>query len=92
MATTFGCLRKFAQGRAQIVRRFHRLGRMPADGGIDVGKFFGEPDRAFAAVEARADGNDFGDAGGLRARDDFRQIRRVVGIIKMRVRVEKDGA
>ncbi len=55
----FGMFGKFAQGRAQIGRRFHRLGRMPADGGKNIRKFFSKADGAFAAVEARADGNDF---------------------------------
>ena len=40
---------KFAQGGAQIARRFFRLGRMPADDGKDVWKFFSEADCAFAA-------------------------------------------
>ena len=55
----FGMSGKFAQGRSQIVRRFFRFGRMPANGGINAWKFFGKPDGAFAAVKARADGNDF---------------------------------
>jgi hypothetical protein len=62
---------------------------MPADSGINIRKFFGEPDGAFAAFEARADGNDLGDAGGLRAGDNFRQVRRVIGIIEVRVRIKK---
>ena len=45
-----GMFGEFAQGGAQVGRRFHRLGRMPADGGINGRKFFGQPDGAFAAA------------------------------------------
>ncbi len=61
----FGMLAHFAQGRAEVGRRFHGVGRMPADGGVNRREFFGEADGAFAAVQAGADGNDFGDAGSL---------------------------
>ena len=79
----------FAQSRAQVGRRFHGFGRVPADGGINRREFFRQPDGAFAAAEAGPDGNHFGDAGGLRAGDDFRQVIRVIGIIKMRVGIVK---
>ena len=83
MATTFGCR---ASSRS---RRGQHIGRMPADGGVNAGIFFRQFDRPRAAFQRGADGNDFGNAGRLRAGDDFRQIRRVVGIIQMGVRVEK---
>ena len=64
---------------------------MPADGGINFEIFFGEPDRAFAAFEAGADGNHLGNPGGLGTGDDLGQIRRIVGIIQMGVGVEENG-
>ena len=87
----FGMPGKFAQGGADIFRRSQRFGGMPADNGIDTRKFFSKVDGAFTTGETGPDGNDFCDASGLRARNNFRQIRRVVGIIQMRVRVEEEG-
>ena len=85
----FGMFGKLAQGRAQIGRRFHCLGRVPADGGINGRKLFCKTYGAFAAAQTRADGNHFGDTGGLGAGNDLREILFVVGIIEMRVRVVK---
>ena len=60
---------------------------MPANGGKNARKTFGQFDGVPAAFEIGADGNNFGDARGLGARNDFRQILCVVLIIKMRVGV-----
>ena len=64
---------------------------MPADGGKNARETFGQLDGARAAFEIGADGNDPGDAGGLGAGNDFRQILCVVLVIKMRVGVVKNG-
>ena len=64
---------------------------MPADGGVNRRIFFRQPDGALAAFQIRADGNHFGDAGGLGAGDDFRKILLVFGIIEMGVGVVKNG-
>ncbi len=85
----FGVPGKLTQGRAQVGRRFHRLGRMPADGDEDIRELFSKAHGAFTAAQARADGNYFGDAGGLRAGDDLRQILFVIGKIEVRVGVVK---
>jgi hypothetical protein len=87
----FGMLAHFVQGGTEVGWRFHGVGRMPADGGVNDREFLGEADGPFAAVEAGADGNHFADAGGLGAGDDFGEIARVIGIIQMGVGVVEDG-
>ena len=62
---------------------------MPAGGGKNARKTFGQLDGARTAFEVGADGNDPGDAGGLGAGNDFRKILCVVRLIKMRVSVVK---
>ena len=81
---------KSAQGRAQIRRRVQRVGRMPANDREQAFKFFRERDGAFAALQIRADANDFGDAGILRAREHVGKIWLKFGIVEVRVRIEKN--
>ena len=64
---------------------------MPADGGKNALKTFGQFDCARTAFEIGAYGNNPGDTGGLGAGNDFRQILCVVRVIKMRVGVVKNG-
>ena len=85
----FGMPGEFAQRGAQIIGGFGGFGGMPANDGKDAGKFFRERHRATAALEARADGNDSCNTGCLGAGDDVVQIRGVIGIIQVRVRVEE---
>jgi len=66
MATTLGCRANSRKaGRKSAGAFIASVGCQPT-GGKDAGKFFREPDGAFAAVQTCADGNDFRDAGGLR--------------------------
>ena len=67
------------------------FGRVPADGGENTRESVGQLDCAPAAFEVGADGNHPGDAGVPGARNHFRQIIRVIGIIEMGVRVVKGG-
>lgn len=50
---------------------FGDVGGVPADGGVDVGKLFGDLHGVQAAFEGGADGDDAGDAGGCGAGDDL---------------------
>lgn len=86
----FGMACKFAEFRADISGRFVGVARMPADGGVDHRMLFGERERVTAAVQIRPDGDDFGDAGGLRTGEHVSEIRFVIVVIKVRVRVVKN--
>ena len=72
-------------------RGFHRVVGMNADGGEDVRVFLRERDRAPAALDACADGDDARDARIRRAREDAFEIVREVGEGKVRVGVGEHG-
>ena len=63
---------------------------MPADGGVNRRVPFRERERAAAAGEVGADGDDLGDAGGLGARQHGGEVRLVIVVIEVRVRVVKN--
>ena len=69
---------------------FGDVGWMPADGGVDMGKLFGDLDGAQAAFEGGADGDDAGDASGFGAGNELvgfvgevRKLEVCVGVEKL---------
>ena len=82
-------LRQGAEAFDGIVGSFVRLAGMNADRGPDVGEIFRELDRARAGIDPRADGDDLRHARIIRARDHFRTIRIVVGVIEVGVGVDE---
>ena len=81
---------ELAQGGPDVGRGAGDMARMPADGGEDGRKPFGDGHRAAAAFQVGADGNDFGNARRLGAGDDFGQVGDEIREIEVGVRVVKN--
>ena len=79
--------RELTEGRAKVVRRFHRVRRMPSDDREDIWPLLSQGDRAFAAFDIGADANDLLNAGGFGSANHVKKIRRKIGVIKMSVSV-----
>ncbi len=85
----FGMVGEGAEFVGQFGRRFGDVGGVPANGGEDVGKTFGDLHGFEAAFEGCADGDDAGDPRGLGACDELVGFAGEVRKIEVRVCVEK---
>lgn len=78
---------QFAEPVAEVGRRLGRIVGMPADRGIDARVLAAEFDRAPAALEVRADGNDPSHAPIRSPPDDLGQIGLEIRVMQMGVRI-----
>ena len=81
--------RQLTQRRDDIIRRFFRVSRMNADDRENIRIFFRQLDRAPAALDRSADGDDARDAGFGRARKHLVEVRREIRVIEVRVSVDQ---